>query len=101
MNKREPERTTRKARCLSRDDGLHGTQLDTLLECAEPLSDPPHHDEMLFIIQHQVAELWMKLSSTRWRARSDIGGRSAAVKNLARSGTSRVSCTTNGTSSTR
>jgi len=21
-----------------------------------PLSDPPHHDEMLFIIQHQVAE---------------------------------------------
>jgi len=23
--------------------------------------DPPHHDEMLFIIQHQVAELWIKL----------------------------------------
>src|SRR5690606_12641299 len=22
---------------------------------------PPHHDEMLFIIQHQVAELWIKL----------------------------------------
>jgi len=26
-----------------------------------PLSDPPHHDEMLFIVQHQVSELWMRL----------------------------------------
>jgi tryptophan 2,3-dioxygenase len=36
-------------------------QLDTLLNAQLPLSDPPHHDEMLFIIQHQVAELWIKL----------------------------------------
>lgn len=36
-------------------------QLDTLLDAQKPLSDPPHHDEMLFIIQHQVAELWIKL----------------------------------------
>ena len=36
-------------------------RLETLRACQEPLSDPPHHDEMLFIIQHQVAELWMKL----------------------------------------
>ncbi len=36
-------------------------QLDTLLSAQKPLSDPPHHDEFLFIIQHQVAELWMKL----------------------------------------
>lgn len=36
-------------------------QLDTLLGAQKPLSDPPHHDECLFIIQHQVAELWMKL----------------------------------------
>ena len=36
-------------------------QLDTLLSAQKPLSDPPLHDEMLFIIQHQVAELWMKL----------------------------------------
>jgi tryptophan 2,3-dioxygenase len=36
-------------------------RLDTLLSAQQPLSDPPHHDEMLFIIQHQVAELWMKL----------------------------------------
>ncbi|HOX72071.1 MAG TPA: tryptophan 2,3-dioxygenase family protein [Dokdonella sp.] len=36
-------------------------QLDTLLSAQKPLSDPPHHDEMLFIIQHHVSELWMKL----------------------------------------
>jgi len=36
-------------------------QLDALLGAQKPLSDPPHHDEYLFIIQHQVAELWMKL----------------------------------------
>ena len=35
--------------------------LDTLLSAQQPLSQPPHHDEMLFIVQHQVAELWMKL----------------------------------------
>jgi tryptophan 2,3-dioxygenase len=35
--------------------------LDGLLAQQRPLSDPQHHDEMLFIIQHQVAELWMKL----------------------------------------
>jgi len=35
--------------------------LDTLLSAQQPLSQPQHHDEMLFIIQHQVAELWMKL----------------------------------------
>ena len=36
-------------------------QLDALLNSQHPLSDPPHHDEMLFIIQHQVTELWIKL----------------------------------------
>ncbi len=35
--------------------------LEGLLAQQKPLSDPPHHDEMLFIIQHQVSELWMKL----------------------------------------
>jgi tryptophan 2,3-dioxygenase len=25
------------------------------------LSQPPHHDEMLFIVQHQTSELWLKL----------------------------------------
>lgn len=35
--------------------------LDQLLGAQKPLSDPPHHDEMLFIIQHQTSELWIKL----------------------------------------
>jgi len=35
--------------------------LDRLLSSQHPLSRPVHHDEMLFIVQHQVAELWMKL----------------------------------------
>jgi tryptophan 2,3-dioxygenase len=35
--------------------------LDGLLAQQRPLSEPQHHDEMLFIIQHQVAELWIKL----------------------------------------
>lgn len=34
--------------------------LPELLAQQRPLSSPPHHDELLFIIQHQVAELWMK-----------------------------------------
>ncbi len=34
-------------------------QLDALLSAQTPLSD--HHDEMLFIIQHQTTELWIKL----------------------------------------
>ena len=36
-------------------------QLDRLLSAQTPLSQPPHHDEMLFIIQHQTSELWLKL----------------------------------------
>lgn len=36
-------------------------RLDRLLSAQQPLSDPPHHDEMLFIVQHQVSELWLKL----------------------------------------
>jgi tryptophan 2,3-dioxygenase len=40
-------------------------RLDNLLAAQVPLSggngQPPRHDEMLFIIQHQVSELWMKL----------------------------------------
>src|SRR5215203_3618781 len=36
-------------------------KLDRVLGAQEPKSAPPHHDEMLFIIQHQTSELWMKL----------------------------------------
>ncbi len=31
-----------------------------LLELQNPLSSPPHHDELLFIVIHQVYELWFK-----------------------------------------
>jgi tryptophan 2,3-dioxygenase len=34
-------------------------QLDAVLGAQKPLS--PAHDEMLFIVQHQTSELWMKL----------------------------------------
>jgi tryptophan 2,3-dioxygenase len=34
--------------------------LEGLLAQQRPLSQPQHHDEMLFIIQHQVSELWIK-----------------------------------------
>ncbi len=34
-------------------------KLDQLLSCQVPRS--PEHDELLFIIQHQTSELWMKL----------------------------------------
>ncbi|MET0327614.1 MAG: tryptophan 2,3-dioxygenase family protein, partial [Luteimonas sp.] len=36
-------------------------RLDLLLAAQQPLSDAPHHDEMLFVVQHQVSELWLKL----------------------------------------
>jgi tryptophan 2,3-dioxygenase len=40
----------------------HGyLKLEQLLAAQQPLSVPVHHDEMLFIVQHQVSELWMKL----------------------------------------
>src|SRR5258707_1877907 len=56
------------------DDGCHDAQLDfsksmsygdylsldSILSAQHPLS--PDHNEMLFIIQHQTSELWMKLA---------------------------------------
>jgi tryptophan 2,3-dioxygenase len=36
-------------------------QLEKVLSAQQPLSKAPEHDELLFIIQHQVAELWFKL----------------------------------------
>src|SRR5690606_40862598 len=44
------------SRDMSYGDYLH---LDELLNAQHPLS--PEHNEMLFIIQHQTSELWMKL----------------------------------------
>ncbi|MBU1360625.1 MAG: tryptophan 2,3-dioxygenase [Gammaproteobacteria bacterium] len=59
--------------------------LDTILSAQHPRS--PTHDEMLFIIQHQTSELWMKLMLHELRAaiahvaRDDL---STAFKMLAR-----------------
>ncbi len=44
------------SRDMSYADYLH---LDEILSAQHPLS--PAHDEMLFIVQHQTSELWMKL----------------------------------------
>ena len=44
------------SRAMSYGDYLH---LDQILGAQHPLS--PDHNEMLFIIQHQTSELWMKL----------------------------------------
>ncbi len=35
--------------------------LEKLLDMQHPRSDPPEHDEMLFIVIHQTYELWFKL----------------------------------------
>jgi tryptophan 2,3-dioxygenase len=48
---------------MSYGDYLH---LDEVLSAQHPLS--PHHDEMLFIVQHQTSELWMKLMLHELRA---------------------------------
>ena len=60
-------------------------QLDAILGAQKPLS--PDHNEMLFIIQHQTSELWMKLMLHELRAaianvaNDELGG---AFKMLAR-----------------
>jgi len=43
-------------------------RLDLVLSAQQPLSDPPRHDELLFIIQHQTSELWLKLMLHELRA---------------------------------
>jgi tryptophan 2,3-dioxygenase len=47
-------------------------QLDKLLAAQAPLSSPEHHDEMLFIIQHQTSELWFKLILHELRAALEL-----------------------------
>jgi tryptophan 2,3-dioxygenase len=44
------------SKSMSYGDYLH---LDEILNAQQPLS--PNHNEMLFIVQHQTSELWMKL----------------------------------------
>jgi tryptophan 2,3-dioxygenase len=61
--------------------------LDQLLTAQHPRSQPPQHDELLFIIQHQTSELWLKLMLHELRsARSLIAADelAPALKRLAR-----------------
>ncbi|HEX5683470.1 MAG TPA: tryptophan 2,3-dioxygenase [Ideonella sp.] len=51
------------SRDMSYGDYLH---LDAVLNAQHPLS--PDHNEMLFIVQHQTSELWMKLMLHELRA---------------------------------
>ncbi|MGG7464049.1 MULTISPECIES: tryptophan 2,3-dioxygenase [unclassified Plantibacter] len=61
--------------------------LDELLGAQHPVSTPEHHDELLFIIQHQTTELWLKLMLHELRsacaalAVDDLG---TALKRIAR-----------------
>lgn len=86
---RSPEDIVREERAqldyahdMTYGDYLH---LDALLGAQHPLS--PEHNEMLFIIQHQTSELWMKLMLHELRAAIEAvrGDRLApAFKMLAR-----------------
>jgi tryptophan 2,3-dioxygenase len=69
------------SRTMSYSDYL---QLDALLTAQKPLS--PAHDEMLFIVQHQTSELWMKLMHELTAARRCIAADelNRAFKMLAR-----------------
>jgi tryptophan 2,3-dioxygenase len=61
--------------------------LPTLLSAQHPVSEPEHHDELLFIVQHQTTELWFKLmlheleAARRALTVDDVG---RALKNVAR-----------------
>ena len=47
-------------------------RLDLLLAAQQPQSDPPQHDELLFIVQHQTSELWLKLMVHELRSARDL-----------------------------
>jgi len=55
--------------------------LDELLAAQEPLSEGPEHDELLFIVIHQVYELWFKvlLHETGHLQRALAGGDTATA----------------------
>lgn len=61
--------------------------LDELLSAQAPRSVPEQHDEMLFIVQHQTSELWLKLVLHELRTACDDLARDdlpLALKRLAR-----------------
>jgi tryptophan 2,3-dioxygenase len=89
----EPDRSIRQIEESVRTD-LRGAMsygsyldLDALLGAQNPRSRPEHHDELLFIVQHQTSELWLKLAlhelqaASRYLAGDDLA---PALKCLAR-----------------
>ena len=58
-------------------------KVDELLELQQPLSKGPEHDEMLFIIIHQVYELWFKevLHELRWLQKALVANDTSAALN--------------------
>jgi len=85
-NEREIEAEVQRdfSRSMSYGDYL---ALDQLLTAQHPRSEPPQHDELLFIVQHQTSELWLKLMLHELRsARSLLASDelSPALKRLAR-----------------
>ena len=62
-------------------------RLDLLLAAQQPQSNPPQHDELLFIVQHQTSELWLKLMVHELRSARDLlrtDELAPALKRLAR-----------------
>ena len=62
-------------------------RLDLLLAAQQPQSSPPQHDELLFIVQHQTSELWLKLMVHELRSARDLlrtDDLAPALKRLAR-----------------
>lgn len=63
-------------------------KLDDLLRLQQPKSSPPEHDEMLFIVIHQVYELWFRLmlhetaKLNRDLSSNDLYGAIAAVRRI-------------------
>jgi tryptophan 2,3-dioxygenase len=89
----EPDPSVREIEGSVRTD-LRGTmtyagylELDRLLTAQHPRSRPEHHDELLFIVQHQTSELWLKLvlhellAARRYLTEDDLA---PALKCLAR-----------------
>jgi tryptophan 2,3-dioxygenase len=61
--------------------------LDELLACQQPVSAGPEHDELLFIVIHQVYELWFKVllhELARLQERLEAGDAAAALQTMKR-----------------
>ena len=68
-------------------------RLDRLLDAQKPLST--EHDEMLFIIVHQVSELWMRLMLHELHARDRVRAPRSISIRRSRCWTASVACRRN------